>query len=124
MRWTQDQYDNYLAQARGPFARQTVEIEEPDTGPERKLQERIETYLKQEGFYFFHDRSRGANKAGQPDLVVALYEGRVLWLELKSKHGRLSPEQIMTRRMLLALGQEFYEIRSFKVFLNIIQKAR
>jgi hypothetical protein len=119
MRWSQDQLDAY--QAKSLAVKQEEQLE-PDPGPEWKLQSKIEKYLKENGLYFIHDRSRGANRAGQPDLVVAVHGGRTVWIELKSSKGRMDRDQILTRQMLLALGHEFYEIRSFKAFLGVVLK--
>jgi hypothetical protein len=117
VRWSQDQLDAYNAKSI-PQGRYEI----PDQGPEWKLQSKIEKYLKENGLYGIHDRSRGANKAGQPDLVIALHEGRTVWIEIKGAKGRMSRDQILTRKMLLSLGHEFYEVRSFKSFLNIVLK--
>jgi hypothetical protein len=118
MRWTQDQVDAYNSR----FSDSQKTDSHPDIGPESQLQARIEKYLKENGFYFFHDRSRGANKAGQPDLVIALHGGRTLWIELKAAKGRMDKNQRLTRQILLALGHEFYEIRSFKLFIQLLER--
>ncbi len=44
--------------------------------------------------------------AGFPDLV--LVRGRVVWVELKSEKGRVSPDQETWITMLAAAGQEVY----------------
>ena len=59
-------------------------------------------------------RSEGLSK-GAPDLVVAYHDGeepRTLWIECKSKSGRLSEEQIRWRDDLRALGHEWLLARS------------
>lgn len=124
MRWTEDQLEEYRARTK-PFSKSPRGTPEdaPDE-PEHRLQSRIERYLTERGFYWFHDRSRRENKPGHPDLVVAAHGGRTLWLELKSKTGRLSKEQEQVRIMLMALGHEFHEIRSYRQFLLTIQEVR
>ena len=119
MRWSQEQLDQYLMAKTSVTTNQTVKIE-ADLIPESKLQEKVERYLREKNYYFFHDRSRGVNKPGHPDIVAALPGGRVLWLELKTSKGKMSKEQKSTRLTLLALEQKFYEIRSFKAFLEVI----
>lgn len=93
----------------------------PDSGLERDLQAKIEEYCKEHGYPFFHDRSRKCNVPGFPDLVIALPGGRTLWIELKSKSGRLDSEQKRFRLMLLALGHEWHMCRSFRHFARIVQ---
>lgn len=121
MRWTQEQLDQYRSKM--CIKPEPVKTE-ADPGPESMLQEKIEKYLHECGYYFFHDRSRGKNHAGHPDLVIALPGGKTIWIELKSKHGRLSSEQSRTRQKLLFHGHEWHEIRSFKSFIDIITKAK
>ena len=116
--WTEEQ----LMEVQARQQKKPHDTNFPDLAPEYKLQSNIEKYLTDHGFYFFHDRSRGVNRAGQPDLVIALPGARTLWLELKSATGRLSPDQKLTRQMLLALGHEFYKVRSYRSFLEIVKK--
>lgn len=131
MRWSEEdlhefqqrQVKNNAARiTHNPFSsiKTTSAMSEADEGSESKLQAKIEGYCKERGFYFFHDRSRGCNVPGHPDLVVALHGGRVLWLELKAKSGRLTEDQKRVRLMLMALGHEFHELRSFKAFLSVL----
>jgi hypothetical protein len=46
--------------------------------------------------------------------------GKVLFLELKAKSGRLSGAQRSVAMQLLALGHRWHEVRSFKAFLLLI----
>ena len=46
-------------------------------------------------------------KAGTPDLVILLPEGRVAWLELKIKGGSLSVEQQAFRNICQRLGHHW-----------------
>lgn len=43
---------------------------------------------------------------GMPDRMILLPESRVLWVELKTKGGRLSPVQLYQHRRLAGLGHE------------------
>jgi hypothetical protein len=92
---------------------------EPDTGPESVLQLKIESWLDSHAIAYVHDRSRGRNRPGQPDIIAAMPFGVTLWIELKSKTGRLSVEQKIFQLKLLRLDHLFFEIRSFKKFLEI-----
>lgn len=131
LRWTQEQFEAYQARRGIPKHAGYVplsthsskigpsDVPKPDQGKESDLQAKIERYCRDHGYYFFHDRSRGDNAKGHPDLVIAIHH-RTLWLELKSAQGRLSSEQRQVRLQLLQLGQEWHEVRSFKQFLTII----
>lgn len=126
MRWTEDQLSEHLAKMRKINSHHLCTVgkeeihAEPEDLAEAKLQNRIETHCREKGLYCFHDRSRGRNNPGHPDLVVSLPGGRTVWVELKSKHGRLSEDQKRVRLMLLRNGAEWHEVRSFKHWLEIV----
>lgn len=125
LRWSEEQLAEWQQRARKPTSGLSGSLplpgkEEADPGLERDLQDRVEDWCADNGYPFFHDRSRGKNVPGFPDLVIALRSGRTLWLELKSKSGRLSAEQKLFRLKLLALGHEWYEVRSYKRFLEVV----
>lgn len=129
LRWTLEQLEEYMARQKQPgyipLSGHQGQIKSngdlrADHGKESDLQAKIEHWCRERGFFFFHDRSRGDNARGMPDLVIALRNGRVLWLELKSARGRLRPEQKRVRLMLLQLGQEWHEIRSFRQFVEVV----
>ena len=120
--WTQEQYDAYIISL-APSAPNPADLtvkEVGDEGPESKLQAKIQKWAKENGFPCWHDRSRGKNQRGWPDLVLCFPKGVVLFLELKSKSGRLSKEQKQMKLKFLFLGHNWYEVRSYKQFLNII----
>jgi hypothetical protein len=117
MRFTQEEYLAYKAKNN-----ELKYTDDADEGKESKLDLKIARYIKDNGLYGFHDRSRGINKAGHPDWVIALPNGRTLWIESKAKKGRMSEEQKNNRLLLLALNHEFYVIRSFKRFLEVVNK--
>jgi hypothetical protein len=93
--------------------------EEPDKEKESVLQLKIESWLDSHAIAFVHDRSRGRNRPGQPDIIAAMPYGMTLWIELKAAKGRLSEDQKLFRLKLVRLDHLFYEIRSFKRFLQI-----
>jgi hypothetical protein len=52
--------------------------------------------------------------AGWPDVGVVLPGGTTLWLEFKSRRGRLSPAQCHVHDRLRALGAEVFVVRSLE----------
>lgn len=59
--------------------------------------------------------------AGVPDRIVITPEGRVIFVELKTEVGRLSPVQIMQHARLHALGVEvrtLYGLDQIKAFVE------
>lgn len=118
LNWTQEQLEAYQAK-RGKAEEQK---HEPDEGLESRLQAKIEKHLDGLGYYYFHDRSRKVNKPGHPDLIIACPGGRTLWLELKARGGKLSDDQQVVQMKLMYLKHEFYEIRSFKRFIEVLHR--
>ena len=95
--------------------------QEPDYGPESELQWKAENWIEENGYYCFHDRSKGKNKPGFLDLVIALPRAVTVWMELKSHSGRMTPEQTQTTLRLMAMGHRVYKnVRSYKRFLEIM----
>ncbi len=120
MRWTPEQHAEYVERIKRKFApKRTDPILNGVDEPESTLQRMIETWCEEHGYPYFHDRSRGANRSGFPDLVIALPAGRTLWVELKSSRGRMSAAQNRWRMMLLHLGHEHHVIRSYREFLRV-----
>lgn len=133
LRWTTEQYEEYEAKRKlavcVPLSGHSSrichqDVSKPDPDKEIDLQAKIERFCRQSGFYFFHDRSRECNAKGFPDLVIALPAGRVVWMELKSAKGRLRPEQKQVRLMLMALGHEWHEVRSYRQFIGIVNGGK
>lgn len=91
--------------------------------PESKLQQRIEKELRRRGYLFFHDRSRGMNAPGLPDLLIWAPGGRHILMELKRKGGTMSDEQKRFASRALWLGQEWHEVRSFRQAVGILDKC-
>lgn len=123
LNWTEEQWEEYQARRNAGKGRlkPSSPVPEPDEAPEAKLQARIETYCADRGLYCFHDRSRKKNDPGFPDCVIACRAGRVVWLELKSKCGRLRPDQRRVRDMLIFCGHEWHLVRSYRHFIQIME---
>jgi len=59
---------------------------------------------------------------GSPDLIFALEKGKVLWLEMKTKKGRLSDTQIGIHHKLEQLGHVVETAHSIDQALHILEK--
>jgi hypothetical protein len=128
LRWSEEQLQEYQSKRHLPQPVGYVPLlyhkERPDEGPESSLQSKIEKWCIDHHFYFIRDRSRGRNTPGQPDLVIALPDRRTLWIELKSKMGRLRPEQIRVIQQLILHGHEIHVVKSFRQFLTIVHEDK
>jgi len=129
LRWTEEQLaeyevrrgENQCIQAQNGNGSGGRDVSSDD-GPERTLQSKSQKFLDEHGYFYFHDRSRGDNQRGLPDLVVALPGGRTAWIELKTKTGRLRPDQIQSQLKLMSCGHVFRVVRSYKAFVATIQE--
>lgn len=92
----------------------------PRNAPEAILQDKVITLARMNGFRVQHSRpvqqrdgrwlTAIAGDPGFPDLCLAHPERGVLFLELKSNVGKLSPGQVMWRNAL-APNVEYWLIR-------------
>lgn len=91
-------------------------------GPESDLHDLIAAELRRRRYYFVRSRmdKRSTNQVGTPDFIVAKPDGVTVWCEIKRKNGKLTPEQNVTRHVLLALGHKFCVCRSMDDFLEAI----
>ncbi|MEI6730925.1 MAG: hypothetical protein WCL30_06660, partial [Pseudomonadota bacterium] len=65
--------------------------------------------------YYVHSRCDRATtqQKGVTDFIVAIPFGKVAWVEIKTKTGKLTAEQNVARHVLLALNHRWYLVRSF-----------
>lgn len=89
----------------------------PDA-PESVLHDQVATYCRQMGYYYIHSRMDRPStiQVGAPDFVVALPNGRVLWVECKRKDGKLRTEQLAAAAWLKQLKHRYCEVRSLDDF--------
>ena len=127
MRMTQEQVDEYKVKARawrrGDPAPDLPALHVADEGKESDLSGKIQKWAKDHGYpcqcFRQSVKAKGFLVPGWPDVTLVL-QGRVVFMELKAKHGRLSNEQQMLKLQFLHLKAEWYEVRSFKRFLEIV----
>lgn len=83
----------------------------PPTPKETDIQKAVKEYLQWQGWYVVKiHQSLGSHK-GIADLY-AIREGRSVWIEVKTKVGRLSKDQEKYRAEIEAHGGEYYIARS------------
>lgn len=126
-RWTPAQFDEYMVKREStlhPVKNEPGPKQEADEGKESVLQGKIEKWAEEWGHpcesFRQNPRARRTLKPGWPDIRLILPRGRVLWIELKSKKGRLSEEQKLLRLQFLNHGHEIHEIRSYVAFLRLV----
>jgi len=122
-RMSQEWVDEYM-QNRQQGAKSRAGDTKPDPGRESSLQKKIVAWAKKEGFpcLSFPQTSKVKRflPAGYPDITLLL-KGRVLFIELKAGKGILRAEQKDFEIKCMYLGHEFYTVRSFKQFLEVIK---
>ena len=129
--WSEQEYDEYMKKCERFTFRPSEDFgdlagaDDPDEGPESKLQRKAEAWLKERGYPYIHDRSRGKNRPGMIlDLHIYLPKGRHVVIELKAKGEGMTQEQKETYRKIMFLGHEIYECKSWKRFLEIVQEPK
>ena len=92
---------------------------------ERDLHDQIIAHCRLHGWYYVHSRmdQRTTIKVGCPDFIIALPHGKVLWIECKTKTGKLSEQQAGAIYALNALDHDVYVIRSMTEFLAVLQQS-
>jgi hypothetical protein len=91
----------------GPDHRSVAATEAPFSLTERAFQSQVVRLARLFGWACYHTRDSRRSEAGFPDLVM-VRRPRVVWAELKSERGRLSPEQKAWIEELRASGQAVY----------------
>lgn len=59
---------------------------------------------------------------GLPDFVIALPNGKTLWLECKAKGGKLTTEQLAWKLKLEMLKQHYACVYSFQEFVETVNQ--
>ena len=124
MRMTQEEVYKYNARRKASnSAIPKLEVESKSIEREKYLHDSIIVECRRMGWAFVHSRmDRATTQAkGVPDFIIALPEGRTLWIECKSKIGKQSSEQQAFAYHIESLGHEYYEVRDFGDFLGVVQ---
>jgi len=116
MRWNQKQVDDYLNRGK-------------EDEPESVLQKKITQWARDRGYpclsFRQSKKAQGFLAPGWPDLTIALDKGRTIYIELKrQKGGYLSAKQIEKALMFGQLGHEWYQVKTWKRFMEIIEEEK
>ena len=128
MNFTEQQYQEACARLNRACAK-APEVVAIDDAVEKEsdLQEQICKFLRERRWAFFWSpmhKASTAGIAGTVDFIIAAPNGRTLWVEAKSRLGKLRPEQIGFKMLLEAQGHEHHVVRSYREFCNIMAKNK
>ena len=89
---------------------------------ERGLHEEIFDECRRRGWIALHGSmaERTCRTLGEPDFVILADGGRVLFVECKSRSGKLSPTQAALKFHAEKLGHTVHVVRSLEDFLNLL----
>ena len=89
---------------------------------EAELHEAIFDECRRRGWIALHGSmaERTCRTLGEPDFVILASGGRVLFVECKTKTGKLSPAQAALRFHAEHLGHTVHVVRSFAEFLELV----
>lgn len=93
---------------------------------EAELHNDIIKFCKERGWLYFHGSMAHRTKRvpGEPDFVCLAPEGRVLFIECKSKTGKVSMEQAGVIMQAKKLGHTIHVIDNFPDFIAIINQPK
>ena len=88
---------------------------------EASLHEEIFDECRRRGWIALHGSmaERTCRTLGEPDFVILADGGRVLFVECKSRTGKLSPAQFALKHHAEKLGHAVHVVRSLQEFLEL-----
>ena len=89
---------------------------------ESALHEQIFTECRRRGWIALHGSmaERTCRTLGEPDFVILADGGRVLFVECKSRMGKLSPAQFALKHHAEKLGHTVHVVRSLEDFFGVV----
>jgi hypothetical protein len=89
---------------------------------EASLHEEIFDECRRRGWIALHGSmaERTCRTLGEPDFVILADGGRVLFVECKSRSGKLSPAQAALKHHAEKLGHTIHVVRSLDEFLKLL----
>jgi hypothetical protein len=89
--------------------------------PERKIQALCEGYLRQRDIWGLHLSPRAREKIGCPDLLFSV-RGVPVAVEIKTEHGKVTPDQARTHDDMRRNGWQVHVVRSVGEFVEVVRK--
>ena len=91
--------------------------------PEKEIHRLILLECHRRGFLALHGSMahKTFRTIGEPDCTILMPSGRVLFVEVKTRSGRISEEQEAFARRALLLGHTVHVVRSFEEFLQLLK---
>jgi len=95
------------------------------TVSEASLHEEIFDACRQRGWIALHGSmaERTCRTLGEPDFTILADGGRVLFVECKSRSGKLSPAQAALKFHAEKLGHTIHVVRSLEEFLAVVNRT-
>jgi hypothetical protein len=120
-RFTEADYKAFLARS----FKDTKRTGETSCENESELQQQIAADIKRRGWVCFFSRMdrKTSARVGTPDFVIALENGRTLYLECKTKRGKVSESQAATIAWLRKLSHHVEVVASFQEYQQAVEKA-
>ncbi len=92
---------------------------------EAEIHEQIFDACRQRGWIALHGSmaERTCRTLGEPDFTILADGGRVLFVECKSRSGKLSPAQAALKFHAEKLGHAIHVVRSLEDFLAVVNRT-
>lgn len=112
--------ENRLARKSGPVGGQVVGV---DAGQEvEELHNPTLDWLKGRGLPYVYNRPDKASTAtpGAPDFTIGISRGAVVFIEFKTREGKLSEKQVEWHFLARRAGIEVHVLRSMESFFELM----
>ena len=90
---------------------------------EKNIENKIKSYLKSKGAYYFKHHGNQYSQVGVPD-IIACYKGRFIGIEVKNETGKTSPLQEINLKMINEAGGIGIVARSVKDVEKVIDNVK
>ena len=92
------------------------------TGRESDLHDDVIAELRRRGWLYFRGNmgERTSRTLGEPDFTIIGSGGRVFFVELKTRTGKLSPAQLAVATHAHSLGVQVHVVRSMAEFHTLV----
>jgi hypothetical protein len=124
VRFTQAQYDAFLARNSPPAGIESPRAKRAGSAPleEAQLHTQILAHCRSQGWIAFHGSMAHSTfrTLGEPDFTILADGGRIFWIECKTQTGKVTTEQLGIHAWMSRLGHACHVVRSFEEFLAVV----